>query len=164
MKPLYEVPKEYEDLLDYVEEYDLVPDYLEVVGSDEETQVQKAINLGLSIKNLEHLLSGIEKSIEDMEKRKIKIMKSIENIKHYILHHVNISELNKDDLNLPNLRISFRKNNYSLHIEDQSFIPQHYYTEKVTSHLSKRSIIEDLKSGVEIPGAWFKTETYVIVK
>lgn len=163
MKPLYEYTNEYQKVIDLIEECDeITPEIMDMLESVSTDAKSKAVNVGAYIKNLEAMSKSMDDAMNQMQLRQFKVEAKIENMKNYLKY--NMESMKLKELNTPEFDIRIRYNNYSLHIEDPSMLPDEYFKEKVTKSIDKQQMIKDLKNDMLISGAKFITTSTINIK
>ena len=96
----------------------------------------------------------------DKIKSYIKFIKnSQERLKAYVIENYQATgELPKHDIFNP---IKISESAGAVDVIDESKIPNHYWVEVITKRLDKKRILDDLKSGEDIPGARLMKNSYV---
>jgi predicted nuclease with TOPRIM domain len=85
MRPLYEIANDYLFLINELAESDEITDeQMELLDQSRDNLQQKIINVGAFIRNLESEQDAIEKAIDDMAGRSIKLTKKIDKLKEYV--------------------------------------------------------------------------------
>lgn len=153
MSTLYELSNQYNFLLYCIDEEtgEILPETyirLKEVQSDFDS---KCIDLTKYIKSMQAESDAVEKEQRLMSDRKKKLDKKVQCIKKYLLEQMqsmNISEVKNDQF-----VIKIRKNPPSVDKDnmDQSLIPYEYKKMSFTWDIQK--INQDLRNGIEIPGA-----------
>lgn len=149
---LYEIADQYQFLLKdlYDEETGVVNEATfaklnEITDSIED----KAINITKLFKEMEAKADAIERERQAMQKRERSLKNQIQSLKNYLSHNMQRCNINK--IECPQFVISLHKNPSKLDITDERLIPSKY--EITTLSLDEAKIKEDLKNGIEIPGA-----------
>ena len=151
---LYEIDKAYLDVIESGFSFD---DETGELLFDESMMDQlegefntKIDNICAYIKNQEALKSGISDEIKSLNDRKKSVDNKIDYLKKLITDSMARRDVKK--LETPRNRISFRKS-VSVNVLDESQIDGSYFVEKVERKLDKKTLLADLKNGVEVDGA-----------
>ena len=110
----------------------------------------KIDNICAYIKNQEALKAGISEEVKVLNDRKKSTDKKIDYLKKLITDSMERREVKK--IETPRNRISFRKS-VSVNVLDENQIDGSYFVEKVERKLDKKTLLADLKNGVEVDGA-----------
>ena len=151
---LYEIDKAYLDVIENGFSFD---DETGELLFDESMMDQlegeyntKIDNICAYIKNQEALKSGISDEIKSLNDRKKSVDRKIDYLKGLITDSMARRDVKK--LETPRNKISFRKS-VSVNVLDESQIDGSYFFEKVERKLDKKTLLADLKNGVEVDGA-----------
>ena len=151
---LYEIDKAYLDVIENGFSFD---DETGELLFDESMMDQlegefntKIDNICAYIKNQEALRSGISDEIKSLNDRKKSVDNKIDYLKGLITDSMARRDVKK--LETPRNKISFRKS-VSVNVLDDSQIDGSYFVEKVERKLDKKTLLADLKNGVEVDGA-----------
>lgn len=151
---LYEIDKAYLDVIESGFSFD---DETGELLFDESMMDQlqgefntKIDNICAYIKNQEALKSGISDEIKALNDRKKSVDRKVEYLKGLITDSMARRDVKK--LETPRNKISFRKS-VSVNVLDENQIDGSYFVEKVERKLDKKTLLADLKSGVEVDGA-----------
>lgn len=110
----------------------------------------KIDNICAYIKNQEALKSGISDEIKSLNDRKRSVDNKIDYLKKLITDSMARRDVKK--LETPRNKISFRKS-VSVNVLDENQIDGSYFVEKIERKLDKKTLLADLKNGVEVDGA-----------
>lgn len=154
MSKLYELAKDYSQLVAEVEEYDLDPDTLldTLNGSSEMIAIEeKAENIVKMIKNFEADLPGIDAEIKRLTDRKKAIETRTKSVKTYLQGCMEIANIEK--LNIGTFKVSLQNNPAALTIHSTEKIPAEFMTIVPEQHIPDKSAIKKaMKDGLEIEG------------
>lgn len=163
MKPLYQISEDYQKIMDMIDESgEFNPEQLEMLGQVESDIEKKCESIVYITKNLDHMIEGVQKRICELEKREGKLVKQLSWLKNYLLN--NLITLEKQELKTEEFDIKVRENKYALDIHSTDLIEDKYVKTTVNKTIDKRLIIEDLKKGIEVPGAEFKPTKSVVIR
>ena len=151
---LYEIDKAYLDVIESGFSFD---DETGELLFDESMMDQlegefntKIDNICAYIKNQEALKSGISDEIKSLNDRKKSVDRKIDYLKGLITDSMARRDVKK--LETPRNKISFRKS-VSVNVLDENQIDGSYFVEKIERKLDKKTLLADLKNGVEVDGA-----------
>nr|WP_259454941.1 siphovirus Gp157 family protein [Listeria monocytogenes] len=145
---LYSIQGKYQQLLNLAEQLDpeLLKDTLESIDDELET---KAENVAFVIKELEGQSLILEKETKRLAERKNTINNNVKRLKQSLFDAMITANKQKIKTNLFTLDI--RKNPPSLIVEDESKLLN--YLIEQPKKLDKTKLGDDLKKGIEVPGA-----------
>ncbi|EIY8434639.1 siphovirus Gp157 family protein [Listeria monocytogenes] len=148
MSTLYSIQGKYQQLLNLAEQLDpeLLKDTLEIIDDELET---KAENVAFVIKELEGQSLILEKETKRLAERKNTINNNVKRLKQSLFDAMITANKQKIKTNLFTLDI--RKNPPSLIVEDESKLLN--YLIEQPKKLDKTKLGDDLKKGIEVPGA-----------
>ncbi|HDT9015085.1 TPA: siphovirus Gp157 family protein [Listeria monocytogenes] len=148
MTTLYSIQDKYQQLLNLAEQLDpeLLKDTLESIDDELET---KAENVAFVIKELEGQSLILEKETKRLAERKNTINNNVKRLKQSLFDAMITANKQKIKTNLFTLDI--RKNPPSLIVEDESKLLN--YLIEQPKKLDKTKLGDDLKKGIEVPGA-----------
>ncbi|EAG2512604.1 siphovirus Gp157 family protein [Listeria monocytogenes] len=148
MSTLYSIQGKYQQLLNLAEQLDpeLLKDTLESIDDELET---KAENVAFVIKELECQSLILEKETKRLAERKNTINNNVKRLKQSLFDAMITANKQKIKTNLFTLDI--RKNPPSLIVEDESKLLN--YLIEQPKKLDKTKLGDDLKKGIEVPGA-----------
>ena len=150
---LYQLTENYQNLWDLVEDETIDISIVETALKTVEGAIQeKAQNLAVFIKSLG---ADIE-IIKAEEKRLTDRRKALENkqsgIKNYLQSQLEIAKLDK--IKTPVITVAIQNNPPAVQIIDEAIIPAQYKTiVPQTFTIDKKSIADDIKKGISVPGA-----------
>ncbi|EDO0850329.1 siphovirus Gp157 family protein [Listeria monocytogenes] len=148
MSTLYSIQGKYQQLLNLAEQLDpeLLKDTLESIDDELET---KAENVAFVIKELEGQSLILEKETKRLAERKNTINNNVKRLKQSLFDAMITANKQKIKTNLFTLDI--RKNPPSVIVEDESKLLN--YLIEQPKKLDKTRLKDDLKKGIEVPGA-----------
>lgn len=149
---LYQLADEYIVALEKLQDLDLpeqvVADTLEGLAGELET---KATSVAAFVRNLESAAEQIKSAEERMAARRKHIEARAEHVRAYLC--VQMLRTNIKRIDSPWFSIALRQNPGRVLIEGE--VPAHYLVQPPAPppHADKRRIAEDLKDGIDVPGA-----------
>ncbi|EAF1704649.1 siphovirus Gp157 family protein [Listeria monocytogenes] len=148
MSTLYSIQGKYQQLLNLAEQLDpeLLKDTLESIDDELET---KAENVAFVIKELEGQSLILEKETKRLAERKNTINNNVKRLKQSLFDAMITANKQKIKTNLFTLDI--RKNPPSIIVEDESKLLN--YLIEQPKKIDKTKLGDDLKKGIEVPGA-----------
>ncbi|EEO2726895.1 siphovirus Gp157 family protein [Listeria monocytogenes] len=148
MATLYSIQGKYQQLLNLAEQLDpeLLKNTLESIDDELET---KAENVAFVIKELEGQSLILEKETKRLTERKNTINNNVKRLKQSLFDAMITANKQKIKTNLFTLDI--RKNPHSVFVEDESKLLN--YLIEQPKKLDKTKLSDDLKKGIEVPGA-----------
>ncbi|EQB6336937.1 siphovirus Gp157 family protein [Listeria monocytogenes] len=148
MSTLYSIQGKYQQLLNLAEQLDpeLLKDTLESIDDELETKAEK---VAFVIKELEGQSLILEKETKRLAERKNTINNNVKRLKQSLFDAMITANKQKIKTNLFTLDI--RKNPPSLIVEDESKLLN--YLIEQPKKLDKTKLSDDLKKGIEVPGA-----------
>ena len=165
MTTLYEIAAVYKADMDKLSDLDLpeetVRDTLEAISGDLQ---DKAKSIGSLVKHLEVISAGIKEAESQMAARRKAIDKRIESIKDYTLDVMVANQIER--IETPYFNLSVAKNPPSVEIYDEAQIPDHFmrHPEPPPPAPDKKSILESLKYGEDVPGCRIKQGLRLSIK
>jgi transcriptional regulator of heat shock response len=148
---LYELAQNYANLLEMSEEMD--PEVLkDTLSSIQEEIEDKAENIAKLIRNLEADAKIIREEEKRLAERRQSIEKKIDYLKQYLQEQLEVAGLQK--VKRPTITVAIQNNPPSVEIADENLIPSDYKIPQFK--IDKKSIMERLKNGEEIPGCSLK--------
>ncbi|EHP7830968.1 hypothetical protein A4Q21_06155 [Listeria monocytogenes] len=148
MTTLYSIQDKYQQLLNLAEQLDpeLLKDTLESIDDELET---KAENVAFVIKELEGQSLILDVEIKRLSERKNTINNNVKRLKQSLHDAMLVANKQKIKTNLFTLDI--RKNPHSVFVEDESKLIN--YLVEQPKKLDKTKLKDDLKKGIDVPGA-----------
>jgi chromosome segregation ATPase len=148
---LYELAQNYAHLLEIAEEMD--PEVLkDTLSSIQEEIEDKAENIAKLIRNLEADAKIIREEEKRLAERRQSIEKKIDYLKQYLQEQLEVAGLQK--VKRPTITVAIQNNPPSVEIADENLIPSDFKIPQFK--IDKKSIMERLKNGEEIPGCSLK--------
>ena len=151
---LYQIADKYQYLLERLFNEETGEINLEVahqMDALEDTLQEKAINKVRYMKGLEAEHNAIKAERQAMQQREKALANRIEYFKSDLLAAMEKSEIS--EISCPQFQIRLKKNPHSVDQDhmDKELIPEKYHKIKIEFDIA--GIKEDIKSGVEVPGA-----------
>jgi hypothetical protein len=162
MKSLYQISKEATELASALIEGELTPEMETALTINQNELQEKAINYGYAIRSIESDVNIIEDEIKRLQALKTSRTNAIERMKATVLEAMQIYGIEK--VASPTLNLAVRLNPESVDLVNEYQIPDCYKKEKVTISIDKVMIKEDLRSGLEVPGAVLKRTQRLEIK
>lgn len=149
---LYELTENYAKLLEMAEEMDTdaIVDTLEAL---QEAIEDKAENIAKLIRNLEADVKVIRDEEKRLAERRQVIENKVERLKSYLQEQLEIAGIDK--VKRPTITVAIQKNPPSVDIIDETLIPADFLIPQ-PAKIDKKSILERLKNGEEVPGVVLK--------
>ena len=110
---------------------------------------EKVDNIACFIKDLEAMEAAMANEIKALQERKKACETKADKLKDYIRLAMETREM--DRMETSRNKITFRKS-VSVNVKDESRIADIYFKEKVERKLDKKTLLADLKKGVEVEG------------
>ncbi|KQB92140.1 hypothetical protein GEPA3_2920 [Geobacillus sp. PA-3] len=156
---LYELAANYAELLNMAEEMEseALVDTLEAIRDEIEL---KAENIAKLIRNLEADAKAIREEEKRLNEKRTAIENKVKRLKSYLveqLEHAGIQKIKR-----PTITVYIQDNPPSVNVVDMSVIPAEFLKQKV--EVDKKSILERIKSGEQIPGVELKQEKGVRIR
>jgi hypothetical protein len=160
MKPLYELTKDYQQVLALAEEGQDVTDTLDSIQGDIEIKAQGITHI---VKSLDNDNLAIDAEIKRLTERKERNTKSAENIKNYLFE--NMKALGMTEIKTPLLSCKIQKNPPSVVIDNEGAIDAKYLTVIPASFKpDKARIKKDLLEGKDLPYARLEQGMRLVIK
>lgn len=149
---LYELAQSYAELLEMAEEMesDVLVDTLE---SLQEAIEDKAENIAKLIKNLEADARIIKEEEQRLAERRRVIEAKVDKLKTYLQEQLETAGLQK--VKRPTITVSIQANPPSVDVIDETAIPIDFLIPQAPK-VDKKSILERLKKGENVPGVALK--------
>ena len=149
---LYELSHEYQDIEDKLATVDNAEDAQSVTAMlDGVTAAieDKLLAIARVVKNLDAEAEAIKAEQLRLEERRSALVNNVRRLKDYAQQHMEQSGIDraKDDL----FTVALQNSPPSVQVDNESVIPKDYWRYPAPS-VDKRSILDALKSGEEIPG------------
>lgn len=122
----------------------------DTLESIQESIYDKAANTAGLIKSIEADITTVDEEIKRLQKIKKQKQTRVHNIKQYL--QAEMTKLNQTNIKTPLMNIRIQKNPPSVLVTDAEKIGKMYFVEQ-EPRLDKRSLLDDLKAGLQIPGA-----------
>lgn len=167
MASLYEINKNYMQILSILDDEDLTADEIEELlkqlNQNEETFEEKSANYLKFIKHEQGQLLLIENEIKRLEKLKSAKNNKINNFKSFLLYSMQQHSFKKINTNLYSAWI---KETESLEILDIEKIPNDFKTVKVeeTINVNKTNLKNAIKEGALVEGAKINKNYSLVIK
>ena len=151
-KSLYNIAAEYQHLSDQLieSEGELTPELQELLSINKDELEYKGQSYAMVIKGYESDITVIDSEIQRLKDLATRRNKAIERLKNNLKAAMLL--YGYDKIETPLVKLSFRKSE-SVEIINPAQIDQKYLAEKVTIHIDKVGIKNDIKLGVEVEGA-----------
>lgn len=162
MSSIYQLTNEAKELASLLSEGEITPE-LESALVINQTELQtKALNYAYVVKTFEDDVEAIQSEITRLEALKQARKNAIDRMKSAVLEAMEIYGIEK--IESPTLKLSLRINPPAVDLVNECQVPEIYRKEKVTVTIDKNLIKEDLKSGLEVPGAVLKQSKSLVIK
>jgi hypothetical protein len=112
---------------------------------------EEVIMLSLRIEKEKAEQATIEEFAQKFIDRGLKKQKQIERLMNYLKNQLKANHIKFVKSPLVNVCVAL--NPHKVEIFDDKQLPAHYIKEKVETYIDKKEIKEDLKNGVNVPGA-----------
>jgi hypothetical protein len=162
MKSLFQISTEATELASALIEGELTPEMETALTINQNELLEKAVNYGFAIRSIESDVSIIEDEIKRLQALKTSRTKAVDRMKATVLEAMQIYGIEK--VASPTLNLAVRLNPESVDLVNEYEIPEIYKKENVTVSIDKVMIKEDLKSGLEVPGAVLKRTQRLEIK
>jgi hypothetical protein len=163
---LFEIASEYEEILNNLYDEDGVINEQELIKleSNEIAMEKKAIAIASYIQNLNAEREAIANAKENMAKRENKYKKEMEFLQSLLLF--NLQKRGINEVKCPFFEIKLKKCPLSVDDEklDMDLLPEEYKRTKVKIEADKVKILQEMKEGVVIPGAFLKQNMRLQIK
>lgn len=154
MFKLYELTEMYQNIWDLVNDEEADLEGLELaLGSIEEGIEGKAENTAKLIKSIEGNISVLKEEEQRLQKKRRAMENKIKGIKEYLEMQLKVMEIDKIQGEL--FTVALQNNPPSVRFTDEDLIHEKYKESIVTVKIPKKQILDDIKAGVEVPGAEF---------
>lgn len=156
MATLYDLSNDWQMLVNLASsgeiEEDVLQDTLESMSYEIDEKAEGYAVVDLELKSSEEKLAH---EIKRLQERKSSITKNRKRLKESLTEEM--IAMNKEKIKTDKFTIYVQNNPQSLEIKDDADIPFTYYVEQKPK-LDKRSLLDDLKGGVEVDGVSIKQE------
>ena len=147
---LYELTQNYLNLLDLLENPEVPADIIQTALEEVEDNFQdKAENIIKLIKSVEGDIKTYKEEELRLSTRRKVLENKVANLKEYL--ECSLKAIGKTEIKGKLFTLKIQKNAPSVVIDDFNTIPKEYL--KVVEEVDKKKIKEDLKNGLDIPGA-----------
>jgi len=157
---LYEINQQIRDILSQVNDDGELPDgaFDELAGLNEQAEI-KYEAIACLIKEHRQTARALKEEEYILRERRRRHENKVDSLEAYLSDNMLASGLER--LETPKTVISYRKS-IGLVVDDESKVPGNYF--KVIREVSKSTIIDDIKSGIEVPGAHMETRNNIQIK
>lgn len=154
MAKLYELTENYNNLLDLIDNPEIPREMIDAALNEvgEEIEV-KAENIAKLIKSIEVDAKGMKEEEQRLSSKRKSLENRISNLKAYLESAMRTT--GKEKIKGKVFTLAFQNNPPSVDVINLEAIPKEYLIEQEPT-LDKKSILEALKSGLEVPGAVIK--------
>ena len=145
---LHEITTAINTLIDVVEcDEETLQDTLEALEGEFDDKIQYLIQKALECDSSADICKA---EAERIASRKKAFENRAKRIRDFIQYQMTL--VNKPKLNYPLYTVYIQNNPPKVNVADETLIPSLYWIEKVEKSLDKKSILELLKTGIEVPG------------
>ncbi len=153
MAKLYELSQNYKNLEELLDNPDIAEEVIkEALSELDEEWETKAENLAKLIKSLDVDVKGLKEEEQRLVARRKSLENRIAGLKTYL--EDNMKVVGKDKIKGKVFTLYIQQNKPSLDIVDEFMIPEKYFV--VKREVAKNELLNDLKQGIEVPGATIK--------
>lgn len=150
MAKLYELSQNYKNLEELLDNPDIAEEVIkEALSELDEEWETKAENLAKLIKSFDVDVKGLKEEEQRLVARRKSLENRIAGLKTYI--EDNMKAVGKDKIKGKVFTLAIQNNPPSVEIVDDFMIPEKYFV--VKKEIAKKEILNDLKQGIEVPGA-----------
>lgn len=147
---LYELTQNYLNLLDLLENPDIPKEIVESALEEVEGNFEdKAENIVKLIKSIEADIKAYKEEETRLSTRRKTLENKVKGLKEYL--ESSMIALDKKDIKGKIFTLAIKKNPPSVVIDDLNILPKEY--KKIEEKEDKEKIKEDIKKGIEVPGA-----------
>lgn len=151
MRLIYSLDKKYNEIFNEISESGEICDSdLQKIKQIDNEKSLFILNFASMIKNLEIELENISEVIENFKDRKTAVLKKIDIMKDELKKYFIENDINK--IKGIEFDVKILKNKFCVNILNANEIPKYYIKEKIVTSIDKKSILEDLKSGLKVDG------------
>lgn len=162
MGKLYEISDRYRNIQELLDNPDLPEvDILQALNKIDEEFDTKVENIAKLISSLNSDIDGIKKEIKRLQVRKNVMEHRADDLKNYIYEHMKL--LKKQKIKGKLFTLSIRKTSPAVDIVEEEVIPKKYWKPQ-PDVLDKKSILDELKNNMEIPGVKIKQGTALSIR
>lgn len=161
---LYQIDTEYKIILDelYDEEGNVNNQALMKLEHNTQAMEKKAIAVASYIKNMDAEREAINSAKTEMAEREKRYKKRVDELSGYLLAGMERRGIQK--ITCPYFEIKIKKCPPSVHILDDSLLPEEYKRTKTEVLPDKVKMLQEMKVGVIIPGASLKNDLKLEIK
>lgn len=162
---LYEIGKEYNELINYIElsgdEHvpEVVNEFLEEVSGDFEQKVENTVYI---LRNKEAQAKALKDEEKRLQLKRKRLEKEVQSMKDWI--EFNMKETEQKHIKLDLFDVKLRKNPPKAEIKNEDLIPEEFITREEVVKINKRSLLERLKEGELIDGVELVQEERLDIK
>jgi hypothetical protein len=149
MIKLYELTGNYRQLVELAEETDSTAfvDTLQSIQDEIEDRTEK---MAFVIRTLEANAKVIKEEEQRLADRRKAYENKVSSLKQYLQDQLEVAGLNK--VKRPTITVAIQNNPPSVEVADEQLIPANFFIEQAPK-LDKKSLLQHLKDGHEVPGA-----------
>ncbi len=163
MKPLYDLTNTYLEIANQLDDSENIDEeHLFLLESITGDIKEKCINIGYIIQNFELNLEALDSHVKKMQEKQYKLMTKINTLKSYLKNNLETCDIKK--IESPYFNISIKINPAAVKIENENLLPNQYFKEIIKRSIDKKTISEDLKNNIFIPGAVLEKNTRLEIK
>ena len=151
MPTLYELDSNYQRVLSLIGEVDdpkMLDDTLEAIAGGIE---DKGANYAVVIKETNSTLAKYDAEIKRLQAERKRIANNQKYMKQFLLNSMNLASIKKIESVRGSVRI--QKNPVKLMVNDESLLPDKFFTIHEVKELNKPQLKDALKNGLEVNGA-----------
>jgi archaellum component FlaC len=163
MKPLYDLTNTYMQIAAQIDDSDSInEEHLFLIESITGDIKEKCINIGYIIQNFEADVDTLDVHIKKMQEKQLRLMNKINSLKSYVKNNLETCDIKR--IESPYFNISIKINPASVKVQDESLVPSQYFKEIIKRNLDRKTISEDLKNNIFIPGVTLEKNTRLEIK
>lgn len=162
MSSIYQLTNEAKELASLLSEGEITPEVESALIINQTELQTKALNYAYVVKSFQDDIDIIQNEIERLTALKQSRNNAIDRMRSAVLEAMEIYGIEK--IESPTLKLSVRINPPAVDLINEYQVPDIYRKEKVTVSIDKNLIKEDLKSGLEVPGAILKRTKRLEIK
>lgn len=152
MFKMYDLTEMYLNIWDLVNDDEMDLDSLETALQTVEDNITvKAENMAKLIKNIEGNIKALKGEEKRLQGKRRALENKIVNIKDYLEYQLKNMDLKKVQGDI--FTVAIQKNPPTVKFTDEDLIPEKYKETIVTTKIPKKAILDDIKEGIEVPGA-----------
>lgn len=156
---LYELADQYTSILDMDLPAEQVQDTLDLIEADIK---EKSQSIGFVLQSFDAQELALTQHLETIAAKLKAIKAKRDNLKAYLKYNMEATGISKIDC--PYFSIALQPNPPSVDISDEALIPGIYKQQVVTVKIDKKTILNDLKAGSDIPGCTLARGTHVRIR